>query len=398
MTRPRAWLLLASALFPVLVLLTGCASTTPEPLPTGTALPDKAVLERQKLAAEVRSIQAETTAATDGWNTFIRLAPLLTVLVAAGTLTVTYTKDRRATRDARAKELAAAATEARKRHEEAVAGVVQTLGSESARQRLGAAAALAPVLRDPTDPRISGDLIPVLVANLRIETDADVADALIRDLGIALRQLPSDAVADQPLDLTRAMLRRLRVPGVPLPGADVAFAILTRADLTGCNLRRLRGFGADLSDARLSRSNLHEARLNRSVCRNTQLHHARMVSATFRDADLRGAQFQQADLQGARFAGAICQGAVFTGANLAEAWFLDPGGGWPATLDASALRTAVQARNGRSAHWTRQDRHVPEQLSAGLPTAGPAAAGPSAPPATAPGPPSLADPHAVAPP
>lgn len=379
MTRTRAWLLLASALFPMVVLLAGCASTTPEPLPSGTALPDKATLESQKLAAEIRSIQADTAAATDAWNSFIRLAPLLTVLVAAGTLAVTYTKDRRATREARAKEIAAAATETRKRHEESVAGVVQTLGSESARQRLGAAASLAPVLRDPTDPRISADLIPVLVANLRIETDADVADALIRDLGIALREQPADAVPPDPLDLTRALLRRLRIPEVALPGADVAFSVVTRADLTGCNLRRLRGFEVDLSDARLSRSNLHEARLNKATCRDTQFHDARMVSATFKGADLRGAQFQRADLQGARFAGANCQGAVFTGANLAEAWFLDPGGGRPATLDESALRTALKARNWRTAHWTKRDRHILEQLAQG---AAPAAK-PPAPPTAA---------------
>ncbi len=383
MTRTRPWLLLASALFPMMVLLAGCASTTPEPLPSGTALPDKAVLERQKLAAEVRSIQADTAAATDGWNTFIRLAPLLTVLVAAGTLAVTYTKDRRATREARAKELAAAAVEARKRHEESVANVVQTLGSESARQRLGAAAALAPVLRDPTDPRISGDLLPVLVANLRIETDGDVADALIRDLGIALREQPPDAGPHDPLDLTRALLRRLRIPEVALPEADVAFSVVTGADLTGCNLRRLRGFGVDLSDARLSRSNLHEARLNKSVCRDAQFHDARLVSATFKGADLRGAQFQRADLQGARFAGASCQGALFTGANLAEAWFIDPGGGRPAALDESALRTALKARNWRKAHWTKHHRHILEQLSQGPAPAPNPAAPPSAAPTVA---------------
>jgi len=367
MRRSRRWPSLAAALFLLVIVFAGCSAASPEPSPSGTALPEKTVLERQKLAAEVQSIHVANAAATDGSNTFIRLAPLLTVLVAAGTLVITFTKDRRASREAREKEMTAAATEAQKRHAESVAAVVQNLGAASPRLRLGAAAALAPILRDPTDPRIASDLTPVIVANLRVEDDQDVRDVLVRDLGIALRRPPLGTTSAEPLDLTRTQLRRLRIPEVSLPGADVAFAVVAGCDLTGCDLRRLRGFGVDFSGGRLSRANLHEARLNEASCRKTQFHDARLVSVTFKGADLTGAQFQRAGLQGARLQAAICQGAVFTGANLAEAWFLDPDGGRPAILDESALRTVVGARNWRQAHWTKNHRRVLEQLSQGTP-------------------------------
>jgi hypothetical protein len=344
--------------------LGGCSTATPAPTPTGTDLPEKALLERQKLAAEVRSIEASTAATAGGSSWLIRLAPFLTVLVASGTLLVTVARDRSAARAARLQEKATEASEARKRHDEAIATTVQNMGAGSARLRLNASAALAPVLRDPDTPRVAEDLLPVIVANLRAEDDPGVVDVLVNDLGLALRQLAAHAALPDVLDLSRTKVRRLRISGLSLGLVDVAFARVRDCDLTASDdLKRLRGFGADLSGSRFSRSNLHEARLNHSVCYRTQFHDARLVSATFKSADLTGAQFQRARLQGAHFEDAVCLGAAFTDADVADTWFCDSRGDHAAVLDRSALSSLARARNWRRAHLAPIHRTLLDELS-----------------------------------
>ena len=344
--------------------LTACSAPPTPATPTGTDLPDKAVLERQKLAADVRSIETSTQATQDTSSWFIRLAPFLTVLVASGSLLLTVAKDRSATRDARHKEKAADAAEARKRHDEAIAATVQNMGADSARLRLNASAALAPVLQDPDDPRVASDLLPVVVANLRCEQDPNVIDMLVHDLGLALRQLAVHRALPADPDLTRAQLRRIRVPGLSLGRVDLAFSDAQNCDFTDCpDLSRTRAYGADLSGSRFSRSNLHEARLNRSICRRTHFHETKLVSATFKGADLTGAQFQRAQLQGAHFEGAVCDGATFAGADLADAWFCEFTFGKPAVLDESALLSISRARSWRAAHFIPEHRQRLEDLS-----------------------------------
>lgn len=104
------------------------------------------------------------------------------------------------------------------------------------------------------------------------------------------RRLETEA----PLDLTRA-----RLPRVLLPGVHLAEARLSRIDLTDADLR-----GAILSGADLTRANLSNAILAKADLRGARLVDARCAGTDLTDADLRGADltetlFVGADLRGA---------------------------------------------------------------------------------------------------
>lgn len=335
-------------------------------------------LERARLAAEIASIEATDDERVSATSQALRWAPFLTALVGLGALVATVRKQGAETRMHRAKELAERQAERTRRYDQTLSGVVGNLGAQDARVRLNAAAALAPLLRlsgsdrseadGPAPPWAEAvpveDLLPVFIANLRVESDEDVRDVLVRNLGLSLVKLHRSGGIPAGLDLTRVRARRLRIAGVTLTAADLAFSELRDADLSDVVAKRLRGLRLDLSRSRLTGANLQEARLNRSICRRTRFHRTQLVSATFKGADLSGTQFHQARLQGAHLEDATCLGCDFTEAEVADAWFCDGGGGRPAILDDSALRTLVRARHWRGAHLPPAYRRYLDELSA----------------------------------
>ena len=315
------------------VPLAGCSQ---EPAAVTVPAQSKEELERAKLAAETRGVEAKTARDGSVSASLLQWAPFATAVVALIGVGVTLRGQLRERR-----------TERRRRHDEELARTVQNLGSDTARMRLNAGAALSAFL-GPNSPEFHADLLAVIIANLKIETDSSVADVLVRDLETALRQCLRDSRPTE-LDLSRApWLVRLDLHDVDLSGipVDIAFANLTRANLTDLSApRTVRGWGAILDHARLSRANLHEARLNQISGVGAVFHRSRLVSATFKRADLRQARFQQADLQGAQFTGATLTGAVFTDADIADARFYDARTGYAAVLDDGALRSLAHTRN-----------------------------------------------------
>jgi uncharacterized protein YjbI with pentapeptide repeats len=258
--------------------------------------------------------------------------------------------------------------------------VVTNMGADDARVRLNAAASLAPLLRlsgpagtadgsaTPWAEAVPvDDLLPVFIANLRVESDQDVRDILVRNLGLSLVKLDRTSGIPEHLDLTRVRVRRLRIAGVRITGIDLAFSEILDSDLSDVTAKRLRGLDADLSRSRFTGANLQEARLNGSACVRTRFHRTQLVSATFKGAELVTTQFHQARLQGAHFEDADCTGADFTGADVADAWFCDGRGRRPAMLDEAALRTLAKARNWRAAHLPAVYRQYLEEVSAARP-------------------------------
>lgn len=337
-------------------LVAACSQRSGQPVDevTAPALSTEE-LERARLEEETRAIRERAAREASASAAVLRWAPFLTALVAVGGIGMTLRTQRKDRQ-----------VERRRRHDEELARTVQNLGSDSEKVRLNAAAAITAFLgADNSDLHL--DLLTVVIANLRIETDASVADMLVRDLEIALREALRRGIRLKDLDLARSLwLVRLDLSGVDLSGVpvDVAFANLTRANLSGLIApRSVRGWEVTLDYARLSHANLHHARLNRANCVGARFHEARLVSATFKGADLRTAQFHRARLQSAHFELSMLQGAVFVGANVADAWFCNSRDGDAAVLDEAALRSLSRADNWRQAHLTPEHRQAVEALS-----------------------------------
>lgn len=319
-------------------------------------------LERAKLAAETRAAQQKAERDSSWSAALLQWAPFVTALVAVagvGMTLRTQRKDRQ--------------VERRKRHDEELARTVANLGSDAVKVRLNSAAALTAFL-GPDSPDLQLDLLTVIIANLKVESETPVAEVLVADLEIALRESFRAGRHIKELDLARSpWLVRLDLSGVDLTGipVDLAFANLTRANLSAVTApRTVRAWGAVLDDARLSRANLHQARFNTASCLRTRFHGTRLVSATFKDCDLRGAQFYQAGLQGAHFERARLEGAVFVEADLTDTWFCDSRNANAAVLDDGALRTMARARerSWQRAHLTPVHRAAVE-VYAGATTA-----------------------------
>ncbi|EAC3352413.1 pentapeptide repeat-containing protein [Listeria monocytogenes] len=90
-------------------------------------------------------------------------------------------------------------------------------------------------------------------------------------------------------NLSYADLRR-----ADLSGANLSYADLRRADLSGANLR-----GANLSYANLSYADLRRADLSGANLRRANLRGANLSGANLRGANLSGANLSYADLSGA---------------------------------------------------------------------------------------------------
>ena len=114
--------------------------------------------------------------------------------------------------------------------------------------------------------------------------------------------------------------------GVKLPRADLAHDDLSRADMTGCDLRQSRLVGANLQSAHMSRANLSHCDLTlasmsgcsliRSDLSSSTLQQSHMVGADLSYSNLHFANLQEANLAGANLSHADLSWTNLTGANL----------------------------------------------------------------------------------
>lgn len=98
------------------------------------------------------------------------------------------------------------------------------------------------------------------------------------------------------VDLTTADLRDAFLPGADLAGADLTAADLANASLAGADLVGAELTDADLTDADLTAADLADADLTRAGLRNAHLSEANLVGAFFADAILIGAELDHARL------------------------------------------------------------------------------------------------------
>ena len=110
--------------------------------------------------------------------------------------------------------------------------------------------------------------------------------------------------------LIAAGIPAARLPEEWQPGIDLRGADLSRADLTGVNLRDADLRGADLSRADLTGVNLRDADLREASLTGANLRAADLTEATLREATLREADLSRADLTGVNLSYADLTGAV----------------------------------------------------------------------------------------
>ena len=101
-----------------------------------------------------------------------------------------------------------------------------------------------------------------------------------------------------------------------MPNAELSFANLMGANLSGANLSRANLMGAYLSNADLSGANLTDANLSNADLEGAYLSYANLYSAYLGHANLTDANLSNADLEGAYLSYANLSNADLTGAYL----------------------------------------------------------------------------------
>jgi len=216
---------------------------------------------------------------------------------------------------------------------------IEQLGDERASVCLGGIYALERISRD--SPRDHPQVMEVLCAFVREQTrptDPTAAETNARSAEppSTVVQAALAVIGRNPLSRTQALrhldLRRIRVPGADLSGADFSGVKLREAQLNGSKL-----YGALLQDADLFKASLREAVLSKANLtaghlRSAELQKAVLSGAVLCDADLSaatlcravlfGTDLSRADLRGADLNGADLSEADLSGANLSNAWNL----------------------------------------------------------------------------
>lgn len=363
---------------------------TPTPVATAT-LDSKEQLERLKLREEVTQLVQQNGRFDSPLGWLLALAPFLTVII--GVVTLGAALKKQSDDLATAQQAASAAAEqwraefreqqraeadksqqwreefrrqqeqdresqereVLRRFDETLTQVSANISSDKLALRLNAAASLGLFVKERYRD-FHGDLLKILIANLKSKPEHAVAGLLRGHLSKTLRLLfeegrDLDAGVDERLDLTGLDLYRFNIAGLQVPDAvtvDLAFSNLRDADFRDTRLFRARGGEAQLDGAHFTRAFLNEARFNKARTERApaSFHSTRLISATFKEAQLARADFRQAHLQGARFDLADLSGAHFEEADLADAYFRGT------TFDGPALRSlALGAHRWRQAHF-----------------------------------------------
>jgi uncharacterized protein YjbI with pentapeptide repeats len=325
--------------------------------PTAT-LPSKGVLERQKLAQEIKKLEQDNDAAGGASGFISRNAAFITALVAAGGLLATVWKQISEQSAQRQRDLDQREIESVRRLEDRFATILNDLGSTAVAVQAGAASSLVTYLR-PEYKDFHHQVRIAVLTNLKADHDEPIRKLLARVYKDALSV--GDPANRFERDLSRAKLANTDLSDLELRKADLGFADLHNSRLVGCDLWRARGRGVNLEGARASTvddrvTSLIEVRFRNAKCRGANFSGARMINAHFEGADLTEARFFQTRLQAAHFEEAKLVGAQLQNSNLNDAYF------YGAELDEVALRSIVRAFNWRKAHFDWQISQLLEQL------------------------------------
>ncbi len=323
-------------------------------------------LQNQKLEQEIRKLRLENERSSSPFGAVLALAPFITVLVAVAGVALTLWKQRAESAQSRSEAIhqqqldrEQRERESLRRFDENYANAVENLGAESKALQVSAAVSLMGFLK-PRYEEFHPDILALLIANLKLDSDETVNRVLVQAFERAIRLEPARLALGDDVDLARAKLPRVDLEGVELspPGGtrvvDLAGADLRHAVLVETKLWRARGYGANLDGARLSRANLQEARLNDVSAPGANFHGTNLVSATLKDGKLQEAEFFQARMQSAHLERAVLTKARFEDADLSDAYFTGATG-----LEPVVLKSITLAKNWRSAHF---DDEVADRL------------------------------------
>ncbi|MDA0179948.1 pentapeptide repeat-containing protein [Solirubrobacter phytolaccae] len=328
--------------------------------PTSTAAAGGEDLDRKKLEAEIAKLAEEKEKLSDDHGTLAdiaRIAPFVTAIVGLCALFGTLWKQIEETGRAKADEVEQRKKDRLQRFDEQFDQMVTQLGSTDPAIRAAATTRVASFLK-PDQQEFHEQVFLLLITALRYPR-GDVGDKIVARTfqRAAHAQIPvlRGETSDLQLDFSHCSIGRVDLSGLDLRGADIGFADMHGARLVKTNLRRVAGYGVDLSGATLTGADLLEARLlEAKLVRARLTGGANLVSAKLKRADARGAHFLQAQLQEAHFEDADLRGARFEQANLNNAYFEG------ATFDDSALASIA----GGAVHWreARFDATVREKL------------------------------------
>lgn len=330
----------------------------------GASPHSKHQLEREKTRAEIHKLTSEgekLDTEKDVVGGILRLAPLITVLVALGGLIATLWKQigesgRQRTLDREERQKAR-----QERFDVQFQQIVDNLGSKDGAVRAGAAASIQTFMR-PEYADFHERVFLLLLGSLRFPVHDFSDKLLVRTFQqVASERLSRDPCTKTPragLDLSNCFLARVELINLDLAGADLAFADLHGSDLSNSSLYRARGLQIDLSGARMQGTCLEEARMNDARLVKARLHGANLVSVKLKGVDATGASFRGSRMQEANLDKAVLLGASFLGADLNNAYFRG------ASFDLGALRSIARgALNWRQGNWDDDIRTRLNELS-----------------------------------
>jgi uncharacterized protein YjbI with pentapeptide repeats len=327
------------ALLAIAFAVAVCTSARPAARPQPSSTQQQ--LEQEKLRQEIQQIRIDNRNAAGVRGFFSTYAGLLTGIAAVGaalTALFNLTRQRRLDREQRS-------LESTRRLDERFSSILADLGGESDVVQAAAAVSLLTFLR-PEQAEYHHQVRLVTLANLKVREQGTVSNLLVRVLEEALRT--SAKLTATEVDLTDAELTGANLSGLDLHLAKLTGAKLRGAQLDNANLRGVEGKNVVLEGALLRglEADLQEVRFQGATAAGVIFHEANLGSAKFQGADLKGARFQSARLQSAHFERANLSGARFQQADVNDAFFAD------ATLDESALKTLLDARNYQKAHFS----------------------------------------------
>ena len=154
----------------------------------------------------------------------------------------------------------------------------------------------------------------------RVEKAAPLEDFTVEGEGVdEAPEAPDSSLARE--EVFKRYQQGESLANLDLSGLDLSGGILTRADLSGCNLERTNLSGADLSGAVLKNSLMADADLNSCNLSAANLSGAAAPRVNFASSDMAGSNmtgslFGQADMTGANLNRADMTGADLSGANL----------------------------------------------------------------------------------
>ena len=123
------------------------------------------------------------------------------------------------------------------------------------------------------------------------------------------------------INLAKALLERVKWPGVDLSSANLAHADFGYADLSGADLTMAAARAARFAGAKLRRAQMRGVKGIGASFVGADLGSATLTEADLTTADFAGANLSNASLRGADLSGAKLACACCQGAKLANAWF-----------------------------------------------------------------------------